>query len=118
MKNYSWLLLPGLLAMGQPALAQEAANGAPASADVPFVTVGTDIDGYWTDSSTKTCGTGALVFWLVTSRGCHSTTPASWLRQVGIRVGSPFPKSSAGRTPGFMGFAVPRVCRLPRWWTR
>ena len=49
MKNYSWLLLPGLLAMGQPALAQEAANGAPVSADVPFVTVGTDIDGYWTD---------------------------------------------------------------------
>ena len=29
-------------------------------------------------SSTKTCGTAALVFWLATSRGCRSTTPASW----------------------------------------
>jgi hypothetical protein len=101
MKNYSWLLLFGLLAMGQPALAQETATGAPASADVPFVTVGTDIDGYWTDLFHED-------LW----------DRRSGLLVGGIRAGSPFPKSSAGRTLGFMGFAVPRVCRLPRWWTR
>jgi len=50
MKNFSMLLVLATLATARPAIAQEQAAGSlEASESLPFVTVGVDIDGYWTD---------------------------------------------------------------------